>query len=326
MYQALRELRAAPGGTALITVTIGLIAVLVTFLSALTAGLAERSVSGLSELLGEDDALVLADTGAGTLAASRLDEDRLAALGGRELRIGRLRVGEAPAVTLPDPALAPGRARVAHDLADQVRPGDALVLGSGVSVVVDSVDPADAPGQWLEHQPTVHLAPADSAATAGPAAAAIVAGEVPEVAGVTVLTGADRLSAVASHRGEQTSLGTMTALLYLISALVVGAFFMVWTVQRLRPVAIAGALGASHRVLVADALGQAGLVLLLGVGAGLGVTLAAGAAAGGALPVVIDATTTLVPAGLLTVCGLAGAAVSLRPVLRAEPRTALAAG
>ncbi|MDO5730284.1 FtsX-like permease family protein [Corynebacterium sphenisci] len=325
MYQAIRELRAAPGRTTLITVTIGLIAVLVTFLSALTAGLAERSVSGLEDLLG-DDALVIADTGAGTLGASRLDPDQLAALGGAELRIGRLRVGETPAVTLPDPALAPGHARVAADLGDQVAAGAELDLGSDVRVRVDSVDAADAPGQWLEHQPVVHVSAADSAATAGPAAAAIVAGEVPEVAGTTVLTGADRLSAVASYRGEQTSLGTMTALLYLISALVVGAFFMVWTVQRLRSVAIAGALGASRRVLVADALGQAGLVLVAGIGAGLAVTLAAGAAAGGVMPVRIDASTTAVPAALLMACGLAGAAVSLRPVLRAEPRAALAAG
>ncbi|APT90225.1 hypothetical protein CSPHI_03095 [Corynebacterium sphenisci DSM 44792] len=325
MYQAIRELRAAPGRTTLITVTIGLIAVLVTFLSALTAGLAERSVSGLEDQLGEDT-LVLADTGAGTLNASRLDGDQLDALGGRELRIGRLRVGETPAVTLPDPDLASGRARVAADLGDQVDVGAELPLGEGVTVVVDSVDPADAPGQWLEHQPVVHISAADSAATAGPAAGVILAGEVPEVEGVTALTGDDRLSAVASYRGEQTSLGTMTALLYLISALVVGAFFMVWTVQRLRAVAIAGALGASRRVLVADALGQAGLVLLAGIGAGLAVTLVAGAAASGVMPVRIDAGTTLVPAGLLLACGLAGAAVSLRPVLRAEPRTALAAG
>ena len=39
----------------MITVTVGLIAVMVTFLSALAAGLGHRSTSALDELLGPDD-------------------------------------------------------------------------------------------------------------------------------------------------------------------------------------------------------------------------------------------------------------------------------
>ena len=60
MYQATRELRAAPGRTALITVTVGLIAVLVTMLSALAAGLSHQSTSALVDALGPDDAVIVA--------------------------------------------------------------------------------------------------------------------------------------------------------------------------------------------------------------------------------------------------------------------------
>ena len=61
MYQATRELRAAPGRTALITVTVGLIAVIVTMLSALAAGLSHQTTSALVDALGPDDAVIVAE-------------------------------------------------------------------------------------------------------------------------------------------------------------------------------------------------------------------------------------------------------------------------
>src|SRR5699024_11085839 len=108
MYQGIRELKAAPGRTALITVTVGLIAVMVTFLSALAAGLERQSVSALDILLGPDDAVVVADTGTPTLSSSRLDDaqvDRLVAAGGEELWLGRARVGDTPVTVLSDASL-----------------------------------------------------------------------------------------------------------------------------------------------------------------------------------------------------------------------------
>jgi ABC-type sugar transport system ATPase subunit len=53
----------------------------------------------------------------------------------------------------------------------------------------------------------------------------------------------------------------MVAMLFGISALVVGAFFTVWSIQRRPDVAVLKALGASGRMLVVDALGQAAIVL-----------------------------------------------------------------
>lgn len=58
MLQALQELRTAKIRTALITITITLIALMITFLSALTQGLSHESVSAL-KAVAKDDALVL---------------------------------------------------------------------------------------------------------------------------------------------------------------------------------------------------------------------------------------------------------------------------
>jgi len=104
---------------------------------------------------------------------------------------------------------------------------------------------------------------------------------------------------------------------------VVGAFFTVWTMQRHADVAVLKALGASDRMLLIDALGQAAVLLFLGVGTGIGVTALLGAAAGSVLPFVLSPLTTLVPAAAMIALGLAGAAFALRGVTSTDPLTAL---
>ena len=56
--------------------------------------------------------------------------------------------------------------------------------------------------------------------------------------GTTTLTPAQSLSAIGSYTSENGSLQLMRALLFAISALVIGAFFTVWTVQRSGEIAI----------------------------------------------------------------------------------------
>jgi len=146
-----------------------------------------------------------------------------------------------------------------------------------------------------------------------------------DATGSTVLTPRDARSAVGSFAAENGSLTTMQAFLLAISALVVGAFFTVWTVGRSGDVAVLKALGASTRYLLRDAIGQA-LVVLVG-GVALGALLAAGSAAllSGAVPVVVSAATTVLPAALLVVLGVAGAALAVARITRVDPHAALAA-
>ena len=351
MYQGIRELKGAPGRTALITVTVGLIAVMVTFLSALAAGLERQSVSALDILLGPDDAVVVADTGTPTLSSSRLDDaqvDRLVAAGGEELWLGRARVGDTPVTVLSDASLPGDRILPSAEVAGEF-PETGTVSFGGRTVRVSGEGgaggdggeggeggegraagvPADLGEAWWEHQPVVAAAPGVAEELSGGVVSAVVfqdGADAPAVDGTVALHGDDRYDLSASYTGEQMSLGAMTTLLYVISALVVGAFFMVWTVQRMRGVAISSALGASRGVLVADSLGQAFVVLAFGVGAGVGVTAGAGTwlAAADVMPVVIDAGTTVFPGLLLVATGLIGAAVALVPILRVEPRAALA--
>ncbi|MFE9631958.1 ABC transporter permease [Streptomyces sp. NPDC006463] len=134
----------------------------------------------------------------------------------------------------------------------------------------------------------------------------------------------EALGAIGSYQAENGSLQLMRGFLFAISALVIGAFFTVWTIQRSGDVAVLKALGASTPYLLKDALGQA--VVMLAIGTGLGTALAAGFGAlisGGNVPFVLDAATVLVPAAVMIVLGALGAALSIRRITAVDPLTAL---
>lgn len=325
MFQGLKELRAAKGRTLLITVTVGLIAVLVTFLSALTAGLGHQSVSALKDLAGTDD-LILADSGSTTLSASTLTPGVTADLenaGATPLWQIRDRIADTPVMILNSPELKPGEISLPSEI-------DATtLLDSSISDMIGSVVETDS-NLYLDHLPVMMVSTTDARNLAevrnipGPAGAFLPAADTDELPhGTVALAGSDRWTASASYQGEQMSLNLMIVMLYVISGLVLGAFFTVWTIQRLRGIAVSSALGAARRVLVADALGQAVIVLIMGITAGALLTVAAALAASGTLPVVISAATIVYPCLILAASGLAGAAVSLKPVLSVSPRAAL---
>ncbi|OKI61941.1 ABC transporter permease [Streptomyces sp. MJM1172] len=145
-----------------------------------------------------------------------------------------------------------------------------------------------------------------------------------EAAATQALTVDEALGAIGSYQAENGSLQLMRGFLFAISALVIGAFFTVWTIQRSGDIAVLKALGASTPYLLRDALGQA--VVMLAAGTGLGTALAAGFGAlisGGAVPFVLDAATVLLPAAIMIVLGALGAALSIRRITAVDPLTAL---
>lgn len=323
MFQGIRELRSAKGRTALITITVGMITIMVTFLSSLAAGLSFESVSALQARFNSDatqskQALLLQDSGTSSLASSRLTKDQLAAAekaGGEALYMARDKVGSSTVVLLSDQEVKPGTVEVPEGMradAENAMPNKKIVTTS------EEV--------FLDHQPVLSVNPADVKNNPAASTAALVSEDFNAPEGTVKLTGKDRWNASASYQGEQTSLNMMVVLLYVISALVLGAFFTVWTMQRLRGVAISSALGASRRVLVGDSLGQAFVILAGGIIAGVLVTFVAGSALASAMPITLSAATLAQPALILAIAGLLGAAISIRPVLKVSPRTALAAG
>ncbi|WP_454973532.1 ABC transporter permease [Corynebacterium propinquum] len=141
--------------------------------------------------------------------------------------------------------------------------------------------------------------------------------------GHSVATVEDSFSGLAAYQSEQASLQLIQVLLYAISALVTVAFLSVWTIQRSRDLSVLRALGASPGYVWKDALGQAAVVVGIGVVLGAGVGLAAGVWAGSSVPFDLQWTTVVVPAVGIWVLGMCGALVATRRVKKIDPASAL---
>lgn len=126
------------------------------------------------------------------------------------------------------------------------------------------------------------------------------------------------------YAAETLTLELIQVFLYAISALVVGAFFMVWTIQRKHEIAVARAMGASNGYLVGDALAQAAVVLVVSTAVGIGAGTGLGALLSSTpMPFELEAGPLAVAAALLVGLGLAGAAASVGRIAWVDPLTAL---
>lgn len=358
MFVAWRDLRFARGRFVLIGAVVALITLLVGFLAGLTGGLATQNVSAVLDLPG--DRLVLQQPASGRPSFGESSISREARVGWQTaagvdevvpvgIAQGRATAGAASGSGSPVgvalfglPASGAGAvAALAPRSDDEVglSAGAASDLGAGVGDRVTvaghtyrvAVVGGDA---WYSHTPVLAMTPDAWAAAdrrlGGDGAPTVLAVRgAPDwdaVAARTHTSAASHLgslTALETFRSEVGSLALMIAMLFGVSALVVGAFFTVWTMQRAGDVAVLKALGASTRSLVRDALGQASVVLVVGIGVGTAAVVGLGALAGGALPFLLSPLTTLVPAVAMAALGLAGAAVALRTVTAADPLTAL---
>ncbi|MFE1262390.1 ABC transporter permease [Streptomyces albogriseolus] len=127
------------------------------------------------------------------------------------------------------------------------------------------------------------------------------------------------------YTAESSTMALIKGFLYAISALVVGAFFTVWTVQRKPEIALLKALGAPTRYILRDALAQVVAVLVVATAAGTAIGLALGSAMIGKAPFSLSAPAIATSAGLLIGLGTVGAAVAVRRITAVDPLTALGA-
>ncbi|MDX3358891.1 ABC transporter permease [Streptomyces griseoaurantiacus] len=127
------------------------------------------------------------------------------------------------------------------------------------------------------------------------------------------------------YTAESSTMALIKGFLYAISALVVGAFFTVWTVQRKAEIALLKALGAPTAYILRDALAQVLAVLLGATAVGTAAGLALGSAMIGKAPFSLSAPAIATSAGLLVGLGIVGAVVAVRRITAVDPLTALGA-
>lgn len=359
MFVAWRDLKFAKGRFALMGTVIVLITLLVGLLSGLTGGLGEQNISAVAGLSADQIAFQKPTGGQQiSYANSTVTEDQWHSWATRPgveraeplgITTTKAVVGDrSTAVSVfgvePGSALAPAGARItadsvvlstaaAGDLA--ARPDDVLtVAGLRLSVAAVEGDAyySHTPVIWASRDTWQKIAPPSGAGLEPTAtvialttAAGIDLAAADAAIGTTSVTPKQSLSAIGSYTSENRSLQLMRGFLFAISALVVGAFFTVWTIQRSGDIAVLKALGASTTSLLEDALGQA-IVLLVG-GTAIGTAIAAGAGVladkTSAVPFLLTPTAILLPAAVMIVLGVLGAALSVRRITSVDPLTAL---
>lgn len=358
MFVALRDLRFAKGRFALMGAVVFLITLLVTMLSGLTAGLARENVSAV-EGLPADHVVFSGGQDGPSFADSRIDAatwqgwQEVDGVTARRLGISMARLahgdrttgaalfgvdratGAAAPDTVQPGAVEAGTVVLSAGLASDagVRAGDTVqIFGADFTVrrVAGAASYSHAPVAWIgidDWQRVARQGGDDAVATV----LTLTSTGEPDLAaadrrlGTTAVPLADAPAAIGSFSSENGSLQLMRGFLFAISALVIGAFFTVWTIQRRGDVAVLKALGASTGYLLRDALAQAVVVLLAGAGVGGALGAALGALAGEAVPFVLSPATTVVPVAVMILLGAGGAALAIRKITSVDPLTALGA-
>lgn len=356
MFVAWRDLRFAKGRFTLMGTVIVLITLLVGLLSGLTAGLARENVSAITGLPADRLAFAAPPAGQsvsftnstvtegqwrewaarpGVTSAEPLGIRTLnASAGERTAALSAFGTEPGAGIAPESGRLAPGKAVLSESAAKEldVRVGDAVRLGPVEATVVAVSGDASyshTPVVWTSLDDWQKLGHSGTTAQAQATVIALSGSGVDwgggDAAGKTSSKTPDEaLTAIGSYQAENGSLQMMRGFLFAISALVIGAFFTVWTIQRSGDVAVLKALGASTPYLLKDALGQA--VIMLGAGTLIGTGLAAGIGAlisGGDVPFVLQPLTVLGPAAVIVVLGVLGAALSIRRITAVDPLTAL---
>ncbi|MFT4148198.1 MAG: ABC transporter permease [Micrococcaceae bacterium] len=138
-----------------------------------------------------------------------------------------------------------------------------------------------------------------------------------------VKTKAESYDGISGYSAQASSFTMINSMLYGISALVMGAFFAVWTAQRKHDIAVLKALGASKGSLLIDALIQALIVLVAGIAVGTALTAIMGEMVSKVMPFTLNATTLGLPAIILLATGLLGAGLAVKSISKVDPLTAL---
>jgi len=346
MFVGLRDLWFAKGRFLLMTTVIALVAFLVVMLSGLTEGLSAQNTSGIASLPGSHIVFSESQDGA-SFTQSRIDTSELASWASIEgingvapLGVTRSALSTEDSVipvavfgTEPGSFISPVELQhgstvvVSSDTAGSydISEGDTVNIGKATftaTIVDGDASFSHSPVVWIGLESWQLLAGAEDT-TSVIVLDADGSANTESVDGAIVVPLGKTFSAIGSFSEENGSLQMIRWFLLVISALVVGAFFTVWTIQRRHDVAVLKAMGASTRYLLVDALGQASIVLIGAASVGGALGFLVGQLLSGVVPFTSGVGTTITPLASLVVIGLAGAGLAIRSITKVDPLNAL---
>lgn len=364
MFLARRELRYAWGRFALMGSVIALVAVLTVMLSGLATGLVDDGISGLRALpvshlafqartdstfsrstidvatieqLNETNGVRAEPLGLSLFNARSSAANVTVDLALMGLQPGGFVAADVVHGSLPD--AASNGVIITQGLADSgVHIGDRLSFDRSKTVLtVVGIAPKSTYGHvdvaytalpvW---QVATYNALDATAATKLVSSAAIIADPGVDTAALAKSADLDIVTKTAAFNGspgyaaETSTMTLIRGFLYVIAAMILGAFFTVWTIQRRAEIGLQKALGASNRAVLLDALGQVLIVLVGATAVGVVIGLALGALiSGGSVPFSLQAGPVAGASITLIVAGVMGMLVGIRRITSVDPIIAL---
>ncbi|MDU5962588.1 MAG: ABC transporter permease, partial [Dermabacter sp.] len=280
MFLAIRDLRFAKGRFSLIVAVVSLMTFLVTFLAGLTGGLAMQNISAILSLNPDKVVLSVDDGEQEQFANSTITEEQYTAWADKAGKDAVTPLGISSAlldtgektesvVLMAEPfgkdSRVPeaGKLVLSETTAESlgVKAGDTLDV-SGETLTVSRVLKDEFHSHrpvafadlttwhdYLErtHQPQDYATALLVGEGGSDASSALTDSEVKTLdsdQSTTTKSLLPSLLAIGSFRSEIGSLAMMIALLVVISTLVIGVFFLVWSMQRQRDIAVLKAIGA----------------------------------------------------------------------------------
>ena len=359
MFLAWRDLRAGRGRFLLVGVVIALVALLTTLLSGLASGLVDDGISGLRAL--PLTHLALQPGGDSSFSRSTLTEKNLApwkeqsgievaplgvsffnarTAGGKTLDLAVFGTPPgsflAPKGVAQDALAGPPGLVLSDGFRDEgVKVGDELtIVGPDVQLPVlgftygGSYGHVDIAFTTLEEWQRLLYG---SDAQGRFSAIAVKSEDGTSFAAIDRAAGTETETKVQAYQGspgfaaESATMSLIRGFLLFISALIVGAFFTVWTVQRTRQIGLMKALGATNGYVLRDALGQLAVVLVIATAIGAAAAVGLGSLAGAGVPFSLHAGSVVGSAVVLIVIGMLGSLVAIRKVTSVDPIIALGA-
>jgi putative ABC transport system permease protein len=158
------------------------------------------------------------------------------------------------------------------------------------------------------------------------AEASAVSAAISSLEGLQGLTPAEAASATPGVSSIEQSFGLITGISFAIVIVVVGFFFQILTVQKLRVYALLEALGSRARSMVGYVLSQIGFLVVAGVVVGAGMLLVAALATRDVFAISIDPVLTGALGAAVLVASLLSGITSIRRILRQDAASVATGG
>ena len=360
----LREILRSKLKFGLLAAAVGLLFFLLIFVNTLSSTLLDQFVGAIEN--SSADVLVFDSEAQATIPASRLTDDDVArvaevdgvevatpiselttdtTLDGTELDISLwgLQIGGPGTPELAEGRLpGPGEA-----LIDTSGRDEGLTVGSsfdvaGVSLevvgVAENATYSVLPTAYVEGEtwkdifasdfPDAPFAPVNLVGVATPqdVEATEVAAAISGLDGLEGLLPEEAAAATPGVSSIEQSFGLITGITFVIVVVVVGFFFQILTVQKLRVFALLEALGSRFRSLAGYVLSQIGFLVALGVIVGVGMLAGAALATQDVFAISIDPVLVGVLGGAILIASLISGLTSIRRIARQDAASVATGG